>query len=437
MSMDFGNWNSRPIYSRGGLSSNFPLDLINRPFFTQGGRSSNVPLDSIVPRSFFSRGGMSSNVPLDEIVRGQDRFDQPDDTNPFIIGEGLTDAQRNAIIQDKRADYNTPETPEMDPYLAFLYGLAEQAAQGSGGRAADLSGYNASLKMLGRERKRMKKRYKKYQGQIADIYGTLTGINQSMIENIAPAGEAVRADLAAQEGQQAAATRSADAARLEAATQARAGLGLEDLAGEYAGGDVATEQAEGMITDRAADTTAAQNTLLANEAIAKQQLTNQNLGRTIQEEGSTRDLQRSLEDALAAIRGERANVLMQRSQAKSAAGGGSGPNIGAQLEILDRIQQYTNPQATGEPSALQTFQVNNPTLANSAQQAADTFSEWIANNYDNIPAVERSQNGRAPAGAIINAFIDQISPEVPQAMSWIGNSAMYELLLQLATPAAK
>ena len=281
--MDFGNWNSRPIYSRGGLSSNFPLDLINRPFFTQGGRSSNVPLDSIVPRSFFSRGGMSSNVPLDEIVRGQDRFDQPDDTNPFIIGEGLTDAQRNAMIQDKRADYNMPETPEMDPYLAFLYGLAEQAAQGSGGRAADLSGYNASLKMLGRERKRMKKRYKKYQGQIADIYGTLTGINQSMIENIAPAGEAVRADLAAQEGQHAAATRSADAARLEAATQARAGLGLEDLAGEYAGGDVATEQAEGMITDRAADTTAAQNTLLANEAIAKQQLTNQNLGRTIQE----------------------------------------------------------------------------------------------------------------------------------------------------------
>jgi hypothetical protein len=280
----------------------------------------------------------------------------------------------------------------------------------------------------------MKKRYKKYQGQIADIYGTLTGINQSMIENIAPAGEAVRADVAAQEGQQAAATRSADAARLEAATQARAGLGLEDLAGQYAEGDVATEQAEGMITDRAADTTAAQNTLLANEAIARQQLTNQNLGSAIQQEESQTTLQRSLEDALAAIRGERANVLMQRAQAASS---GSGPNIGAQLEILDRIQQYTNPQPSGEPSALQIFQANNPTLANSAQQAADTFSEWIANNYNSIPAVQSSTSGKAPAGAIVNTFIDQISAELPQARSWTGNSAMFELLLQLATPAAR
>ena len=335
-------------------------------------------------------------------------------------------------------NFTKDEVPPMSPLEQMQYDMYQQMlGASSGGRSVDLSGYNASLKMLGRERKRMKKRYKKYEGQIADIYGTLTGINQSMLDNIAPAGEAMRADLAAQEGQQAAASRSADAARLEAATQARAGLGLEDLAGEYAGGDVATEQAEGMITDRAADTTAAQNTLLANEAIAKQQLTNQNLGRTIQEEGSTRDLQRSLEDALAAIRGERANVLMQRSQAKSAAGGGSGPNIGAQLEILDRIQQYTNPQATGELSALQTFQVNNPTLANSAQQAADTFSEWIANNYNNIPAVQRSANGTAPAGAIVNTFIDQISAELPQARSWTGNSAMFELLLQLATPAAR
>jgi hypothetical protein len=307
-----------------------------------------------------------------------------------------------------------------------------QAGQGSGG--ANLSGYNASLKMLGKERKRMKARYKKYQNQISDIYGTLSGINKDMIAGIAPAGEAMRADLAAQESQQAAATRSADAARLAAATKARAELGLEDVASQYAGGDVATTQAEGMVSDTAARNTAAENTLLANEGIATQQLTNQNLGRAIQQEASNRQLDTSLEDALAAIRAERVNVLNQRAQAASQ---GSGPNIGMQMDILQKIQDYTNPKPSGELSNLESFKVNNPTLANSAQQAADTFSEWIANNYNSIPAVQGSTTGKAPAGAIVNTFIDQISAQLPQAKSWTANSAMYNLLLQLATPAAK
>ena len=273
-------------------------------------------------------------------------------------------------------------TPPMSPLEQMQYDMFQQMlGASSGGRSVDLSGYNASLKMLGRERKRMKKRYKKYEGQIADIYGTLTGINESMLNNIAPAGEAMRADLAAQEGQQAAATRSADAARLEAATQARAGLGLEDLAGEYAGGDVATEQAEGMITDRAADTTAAQNTLLANEAIAKQQLTNQELGRTIQEEGSTRDLQRSLEDALAAIRAERANVLMQRSQAASQASGG-GPDWATRMAGLEGLMGMG--QAPAATDYIGSWMQNNKTAEPIAAPALNNFNAFIQSNYKNL-----------------------------------------------------
>jgi hypothetical protein len=107
------------------------------------------------------------------------------------------------------------------------------------------------------------------------------------------------------------------------------------------------------------------------------------------------------------------------------------------MSILEKIQEYTNPKASGEPSALDVFKNNNPTLVNSAQQAADTFSEWIANNYNSIPAVQGSTSGKAPAGAIVNTFIDQISGQIPEAKSWTGNSAMYNLLLQLATPAAK
>jgi hypothetical protein len=267
----------------------------------------------------------------------------------------------------------------------------------------------------------MKKRYKKYQGQIADIYGTLTGINKSMIENLAPAGEAMRADLAAQEGQQAAATRSADAARLEAATQARAGLGLEDLAGQYAEGDVATTQAEGMITDRAADTTAAQNTMLANEAIATQQLTNQNLGRTIQQESSESNLQRSLEDALAAIRAERANVLTQRSQAASQASGG-GPDYNARLGAIQGLRNMgQGPEAT---DVVGRFLQANPTLEPVAAPLLNSFNSFITG-----PAYTRLKNiygtSPIPALAAINAFKDS----TPQAQVGIDQNPILSNLL--------
>jgi hypothetical protein len=286
--------------------------------------------------------------------------------------------------------------------------------------------------MLGKERKRMKARYKKYQNQISDIYGTLSGINKDMIASIAPTGEAMRADLAAQEGQQAAATRSADAARLAAATKARAELGLEDVASQYAGGDVATTQAEGMVSDTAARNTAAENTLLANEGIATQQLTNQNLGRAIQQEASNRQLDTSLEDALAAIRAERVNVLNQRAQAASQ---GSGPNINAQLSILEKIQQYTNPSAIGEPTPLDILESRNPSLGNAGRQAADTFAEWISNtaNYEAIPAVRRGD--KPSAAQVVGAFLTQTGQTIPQAETWARNSEVYNLLVQLANTA--
>jgi hypothetical protein len=407
-----GDYKKQPVFSRGNRISNAPDWRTRNLFQTQGNiRNTQDP----ILRNITGGANTQGSVPT---------VDPRSLTSGY---KGLTPSQA-----DRGSMPSVPEAVASDPYLDLLYGFMQQAGQGSGG--ANLSGYNASLKMLGKERKRMKARYKKYQNQISDIYGTLSGINKDMIAGIAPAGEAMRADLSAQESQQAAATRSADAARLAAATKARAELGLEDVASQYAGGDVATTQAEGMITDRAANTTAAQNTLLANEGIATQQLTNQNLGRAIQQEASNRQLDASLEDALAAIRGERVNVLNQRAQA---AGQGSGPNIGMQMDILQKIQDYTNPKPSGELSNLESFKVNNPTLANSAQQAADTFSEWIANNYNSIPAVQGSTTGKAPAGAIVNTFIDQISAQLPQAKSWTGNSAMYNLLLQLATPAAK
>ena len=409
-------------------------DYKKQPVFPRGNRVSNAP--DWRTRNFFQTPGGVRNTQdpiLRNIMGGANTQGSVPTVNPLSFGTSpnrFTGMTADAAARRAGEVAPTPEAPASDPYLDLLYGFMAQAGQGSGG--ANLSGYNASLKMLGKERKRMKARYKKYSNQIADIYGTLTGINTSMIADIAPAGEAMRADLSAQEGQQAAATRSADAARLAAATAARAELGLEDVASQYAGGDVATTQAEGMIKDSAANTTAAQNTLLANEAIAKQQLTNQNLGRALQEEASTTGLQRSLEDALAAIRAERVNVLNQRAQASSQ---GSGPNIGMQMDILDKIQSYTNPQVPGEPSALDVFKSRNKGLETTADQIADTFTDWVSKNYSTIPSVKLSKT--PDAREVVNTFISQIGTTVPEAESWARNNNLYNLLIQLASPPAK
>jgi hypothetical protein len=315
----------------------------------------------------------------------------------------------------------TGEVQASNPMLDLLYQMFNQAGQGSGGRSVDLSGYDATLGMLDQETERVSERYKKYSGQIADIYGTLTGINQSMIDKIAPRGEAIRASLSAQEAERAGASRSAEEARLATATQAREALGLEDLAGQYAGGDIVTEQSEGMITDAEAQRGAAENTLLANEAIAQQQGANQQIGYGLQQESATSTLQRSLEDALAAIRAERANVQTQRSQAASQAGGGSGPNLSAQLQILEQIQGIEAGQPATDPVGM--FLQNNPSLAPAAGPLVNTFADWVTDNYTDL----FNRSGSKKADPLI--AIERFKQSSPQARTALNQSPLLAPLL--------
>jgi hypothetical protein len=267
----------------------------------------------------------------------------------------------------------------MDPLTKMQTDILMKIAMGEGGSGPNLSGYNNALSNLEAEKTRINDRYKKYSGQISDIYGTLTGITQSDIANIAPAGERVRSTLSAQEAERAAATRAADEARLATATEARAALGLEDIAGQYAGGDIATEQAEGMVTDSAAQASAAENTLLANEAIAQQSGQNRITGYGLQQEESSRQLQRSLEDALAAIRAEQAQIEMQRSQAASS---GSGPDYGAQLSAIEMLQGMG--QEAPATDFIGQWMQNNRTAAVKAAPALNSFNNFILTNYDKL-----------------------------------------------------
>jgi hypothetical protein len=389
-----------------------------KQLFFRNGSVSNTPTE----RKFLSYKipgtNAFSNVPNPASFRGQVTGTGRTQTSAGVPAptdlRGLVSGAQSADAAARRAGEVMPPAPtqESNPMLDLLRQMFNQAGQGSGGRTVDLSGYDATLGMLDQETERVSDRYKKYTGQISDIYGTLSGINQSMIEKIAPRGEAIRAGLSAQEAERAAAARSAEQARLSTATEARAALGLEDLAGQYAGGDVVTEQSEGMVADSEAQRSAAENTLLANEAIAQQQGANQQIGYGLQQEQSARQLQTSLEDALAAIRAERANVQTQRSQAASQAGGGSGPNLGAQLEILQQIQAIEAGQPATDPVGM--FLQQNPSLAPAAGPLVNTFADWVTDNYTDL--FNRSGSKKADPLIAIERF-KASSPEARRALN--------------------
>ena len=372
-------------------------------------------------------GGKRWWTPSDPILNRPAPAPTPINLGITKPGFGPTGADARDGWDGMRGNAELPQ--ERDAYLDLLYGILDQVSRGSG---PNLSGFDSAIADLEAEKTRVSDRYKKYSGQISDIYGTLTGITQADIANIAPAGESVRSTLSAQEAERAAATRAADEARLAAATEARAALGLEDIAGQYAEGDIATEQAEGMVADSEAQRSAAENTLLANEAIAQQSGQNRITGYGLQQQESARQLQTSLEDVLAQIAAQQSQIKMQRAQA---AGSGSGPNVNAQLDILDRIQAYNNPQGLGEPTALEVWESRNQGLGTTGRQVADTFSEWISNsdNYEAIPAVRKGE--KPSAAQVAGAFLTQISQNVPQAQNWARNASIYNLIVDLANTA--
>jgi hypothetical protein len=286
------------------------------------------------------------------------------------------------IYQGMKPPARSSATPSLSPLEQLQYDMAMAMTQAnSPGQGVNLSGYNNALRELESEKSRINDRYKKFSGQISDIYGTLTGITQADIANIAPTGASLRTGLSAQEAERAAATRATEEARRAAATQARQELGLEEIAGEYAGGDVVTDQSEGIVSDSEAVRSAAENTLLANEAIAQQSGQNRITGYGLQQEESSKQLQKSLEDALAVIRAEQAQIEMARSQAASQARGG-GPDWATRAAGLQMLQGMGAPAQASD--YIGQWMQNNPTAAPLAAPALNSFNAYIQANYDKL-----------------------------------------------------
>lgn len=257
-----------------------------------------------------------------------------------------------------------------------------------GQNTADTSGYDAVLGNIGSERKKAAKRYQTYSAQISDLFGNLGRKSATYAQEQAGIGQQsalTRSQLAAQQAQQASQTRSADAARLKAATEARAALGLGEAASAGAAGDIATLRGEQGITDQQALGQTTIDTILANEALAKLVSSRQAGGFDMAGQQAQTELNMSYEDLLSSLSGAEAQTKMQRSQAISA--GAMSPS--EQVAILQAAENYKNAKAnTGEvvnpADKAGVWLSASPDLAPAGQALLAKFTPWFVDEAGNL-----------------------------------------------------
>lgn len=270
---------------------------------------------------------------------------------------------------------------------------------------ADTSGYNAVLGDIASQRKQAAKRYQTYSAQISDLFGNLGRKSSTYAQEqagIASSSAVTRAQLAAQNAQRAQATRDTDAARLKAATEARAALGLDEAASAGAAGDLATQEAEQFLTDQAALGQTTVDTILANEALAKLMSSRQAAGFDLAGQQAQQQLNMSYEDLLASLAGAEAQTKMQRSQAISA----GAPTVSEQLAILNADENYrqalANEGNVDTPEAAVTvWKKANPNASAAADRLLATFIPWVTTQApDTI-----GETGKAPnLIQLVNAY---------------------------------
>ncbi len=290
-----------------------------------------------------------------------------------------------------------PQIPE-DPYLSALYSILGQ-------NTADTSGYDAALTDINKQRTQSKKRYQTYSAQISDLFGNLGRKSATYAQDqagIRQQSEITRSQLAAQQAQQVNQTRSADASRLQAATEARAALGLGESASAGAAGDIATLRGEQGITDQQAMGQTTMDTILANEALAKLVSSRQAGGFDMAGQQAQAELNMSYEDLLASLSSAEAQTKMQRSQAVSA--GAMSPS--EQVAILQAAENYKNekakaPTVDSPEAAITIWKKANPNSADRVDALLGAFIPWITTEAPN------TIEGKEPTFLqLVNAFTD-------------------------------
>lgn len=320
-------------------------------------------------------------------------------TTPPAATQALSRSyEAKAAFENKLMNPQKPAPIPQDPYLSALYSILGQ-------NTADTSGYNAVLGDIGSQRKKATKRYQTYSAQISDLFGNLGRKSATYAQEQAGIGQQAaltRSQLGAQQAQQAGQTRSADAARLKAATEARAALGLGEAASAGAAGDIATLRGEQGITDQQALGQTTIDTILANEALAKLVSSRQAGGFDVAGQQAQQELNMSYEDLLSSLSGAEAQTKMQRSQAISA--GAMSPS--EQVAILQAAENYKNAKAqTGEvaspEAAITIWKKANPNSAQGVDALLGAFIPWVTKS---APAVDSTTQKAPTFLQLIKAF---------------------------------
>lgn len=231
-----------------------------------------------------------------------------------------------------------PSAPTTDPikvsqpedtYLNLLYSLLEQSK--------NVGGYGSALSSIQRERKGINTRYKENQGDIKNMFGNLTTMRRQDIPNVSALAETGRAKSAEQTSMLAQQTRDAEAQRLAAANQARAELGLGEIAGAAATGDIATQASEAGLADQAALAQIGRTASEVNQNITEQAINDEIASYATDQNLALQELGRSRTSALSDLAGREQQILMQQASAQQAA---QQANTQLQLQIAGLVNEY-------------------------------------------------------------------------------------------------
>jgi len=258
-------------------------------------------------------------------------------------------------------------------YLDMLKSLLEQGAGGGGN-------FGAALASINKERANVNKTYKENRADIKTMFGNLTTSRQADIPKYGELQAAGREGVAAQTAANAAQTRDAEAARLEAANRARAELGLGDIAAASATGDIATKTSEAGLADQAALAEISRSNSLTNQAIGEQAIQDEIQRYGSDQSSALSDLGTTRDAYLRDISGREQNILAQQAAAQAQA---SQANAQFQLQIAGLINQYEQGQIdANKPEGafakwVSQYGANDQAAAAAAVGAHNAFYNWI------------------------------------------------------------
>jgi hypothetical protein len=325
---------------------------------------------------------------------------------------GMTDAQRRAMMQDKRRDYAGPATPEATP---------AGTGMGTGaGRNPIQALFAPMFQDLRRQRQLANQRYEANSQQVTNIYGQITG---------ARSADKAATETAFQRLVDAASTRStavntgidaSEAARLQQNQAALQGMGLGELSTSQ--GDIASQTAAQAQQTNTLNSANWENMLRAMGATAGQQVDAdvagynyamlEDLGRL---RGAREEFAQELGQQRGQLRSQRAQAAFdyQQAQQRSAAAAQAAEQRIAMKMATEAQRQAAKALKESGPviSTVNTLLGNGglPDPASGAR-VIQTINEW----FENVPH-PAGPMGRWNAGTAKNSILSVAGPTLSNA----------------------